>query len=83
MHRYAGSCNPEQVHLLQDICNEVLEEMGKNDGLSLPCDMELLRDVIARRVMSQFYGEGFSADRAVLAVLASLGVDRTARSAES
>jgi hypothetical protein len=77
MHRYVGSCNPEQVHLLQNICNMVLKELRKNGSISLPSDMELLRDVIARRVMSQFYGEGFNADKAVLAVLESLGVDRT------
>jgi hypothetical protein len=75
MNRYAGSCSAEQVRLLQNICNMVLQELRTNKSISLSDDIELLRDVIARRVMSQFYGEDFKADRAALAVLKSFGID--------
>src|SRR5215208_1369113 len=68
MHRYVGSCSPGQVHMLQSICDMVLLELQARGGVN---STALLRDVIARRVMSQFYDEIFKIDTAAEAVLLS------------
>jgi hypothetical protein len=79
MRRYSGACSPDEVHILQDICDVVLTELGAHGSISLSEDIELLRDVIARRVMSEFYGYGLMGnnDKTVLAVLKSFGVDHS------
>ena len=68
MHRYVGSCSPGQVHMLQSICDMVLLELQARGGVN---STALLRDVIARRVMSQFYDETFKIGTAAEAVLLS------------
>lgn len=74
MQRYAGSCSPDEVHMLQRICDLILSELQANGRAALTDDTDLLRDVIARRVMSHFYGDDFKRDEAAQAVLISFGV---------
>jgi hypothetical protein len=54
-----------------------MRELQAHGSISLGEDTELLRDVIARRVMSQFYGNGLMIDndKTLPAVLKSFGVD--------
>jgi hypothetical protein len=68
MHRYVGSCSPGQVHMLQSICDMVLVELQARGGVN---STALLRDVIARRVLSHFYDETFRVETAAEAVLLS------------
>jgi hypothetical protein len=68
MQRYVGSCSPGQVHMLQTICDMVLLELQARGGVN---STALLRDVIARRVMSQFYDDTFKMETAAEAVLLS------------
>jgi hypothetical protein len=77
MRKYSGSCSPDEVHILQDICDVVMRELREHGRVSPSEDTELLRDVIARRVMSQFYGNGLMGDngKTLSAVLKSFGVD--------
>jgi hypothetical protein len=81
MQKYAGACSPDQVHMLQEICDVVMRELRANGTISLSEDIELLRDVIAGRVMSQFYGDGLKRRKTVLTVLKSFGVDHPAEQA--
>ena len=80
MRRYVGACSPDEVHILQDICDIVMRELGVHGSISSNEDTELLRDVIARRVMSQFYGNGLTGnnDKTISAVLNSFGVHHLA-----
>jgi hypothetical protein len=77
MRRYSGACSPDEVYILQNICDLVMRELGAHGSISPNEDPELLRDVIARRVMSQFYGNGLTGDndKTIGAVLKSFGVD--------
>src|SRR5215208_6954078 len=72
MQRYLGSCSPGQVHMLQSICDMVLLELEARGGVN---STALLRDVIARRVMSQFYDDTFKMETAAEAVLLSFSAD--------
>jgi hypothetical protein len=78
MQRYAGSCSPEQVHVLQQVCDTVLEELRAKGNAST----ELLRDIIARRVMSQFYGDDFEPQESTRLVLQSFGIVREENEAD-
>jgi hypothetical protein len=49
MQKYTGACSPDQVHILQEICDVVMRELRANGTISRSEDVELLRDVIARR----------------------------------
>ena len=73
MQRYIGSCSPGQVHMLQSICDMVLFELQATRGAN---STALLRDVVARRVMSQFYGDTFKVENAAEAVLLSFSAGR-------
>jgi hypothetical protein len=73
MQRYLGSCSPGQVHMLQSVCDMVLLELQARGGVN---STALLRDVIARRVMSQFYDDTFKRETAAEAVLLSFSTGR-------
>jgi len=59
--------------MLQIICDMVLLELQARAGVN---PTALLRDVIARRVMSQFYGDTFEMESAAEAVLLSFSAGR-------
>jgi hypothetical protein len=73
MHKFAGSCTPEQLHTLQTIFDLIwmkLQETSASryDG---PTDPNALRDEIARRVLGQFDGGDPDAETVTRHVLAS------------
>jgi hypothetical protein len=76
MHKFAGSCSPEQLHTLQTIFDLIWMELqetttSKYNG---PTNPNALRDEIARRVLGQFDGEELDAEAVTRHVLASFGI---------
>jgi hypothetical protein len=74
MQKFAGSCSPEQLDILQTVFNFIWMELraSSNFGYSGPSDPEALRDEIAQRVFSLCEGEGADPTRIVLT---SFGID--------
>ena len=76
MHKFAGSCSPEQLRTLQTIFDLIWMELqetttSKYNG---PTNPNALRDEIARRVLGQFDGEELDAEAVTRHVLNSFGI---------
>jgi hypothetical protein len=76
MHKFAGSCTPEQLHTLQMIFDLIWMELQETSTSRYngPTDPSALRDEIARRVLGQFDGGDLDTERIARHVLASFGI---------
>jgi hypothetical protein len=77
MHKFAGSCSPEQLHTLQKIFDLIWMELQESSTSKYngPADPNLLRDEIARRVLGQFDGDDLDAEIVTKKVLASFEIN--------
>jgi hypothetical protein len=77
MQKFAGSCSPEQLNILQTVFDFIWMELraSSNPGYSGPSDPEALRNEIAQRVFSLYGAEGIGPDQIAGLVLASFGID--------
>jgi hypothetical protein len=77
MQKFAGSCSPEQLNILQTVFDFIWMELraSSNSSYSGPSHPEALRDEIAQRVFSLYGAEGVDADQIAQQVLASFGID--------
>jgi hypothetical protein len=77
MQKFAGSCSPEQLTILQAVFDFIWMKLraSSNSSYSGPSDPEALRDEIAQRVFSLYGAEGVDPDQIAGQVLASFGID--------
>jgi hypothetical protein len=77
IRKFAGSCSPEQLNILQTVFDFIWMELraSSNSSYSGPSDPEALRDEIAQRVFSLYGAEGVDPNGIAQKVLASFGID--------
>jgi hypothetical protein len=76
MQKYAGSCRPDQLLVLQKVFDLIWMELRANGSANYtgPSDPDALRAEIARRVLAHHDGADVKADDITVQVLSSFGV---------